>query len=312
MEIKAAYPSRPWSDLVDALEPNGRFLDTEVAPAGQSYEPIGVEKQSMSRPVRRGPASKAITRPAGKDAEADMTEWFALSTRANRDPGRRRNRPPDLRVPPGLRDHAVRQAGADAARERLDGRPVPGRSVAAGLQPGTPGGRLCGADGRRPRSRAGLQQAEHRPRLQRRGRRLLRGQAPAPRQPAQERQRHRLHPDMSQERRGRRSFTARRWSSLAPHSVELGGTGPELHLGGREPHDRGRIRPDRRERDRRRRQRLQGSHGRMEPDTATYTTTSQGFTLLGLPTVSATGRRPVPTARSTRGCGMSCPAGRSA
>ena len=46
MEVKAAFPRWPWSDLVDALQPNGRFLDTEVAPAGQSYEPIGVEIQS--------------------------------------------------------------------------------------------------------------------------------------------------------------------------------------------------------------------------------------------------------------------------
>jgi hypothetical protein len=46
MEIKAAYPRWPWSDLIDALTPNGRFLDTEIAPAHQSYEPFGVEIQS--------------------------------------------------------------------------------------------------------------------------------------------------------------------------------------------------------------------------------------------------------------------------
>jgi predicted acyl esterase len=42
MEIRAAYPRWPWSDLVSALIPNGRFLDTEVAPAEQSVEPFGV------------------------------------------------------------------------------------------------------------------------------------------------------------------------------------------------------------------------------------------------------------------------------
>lgn len=42
MEIRAAYPRWPWSDLVAALIPNGRFLDTEVAPYGQSLEPFGV------------------------------------------------------------------------------------------------------------------------------------------------------------------------------------------------------------------------------------------------------------------------------
>jgi len=42
MEIAAAYPRWPWSDLVDALIPNGRYLDTEVATKGQSLEPFGV------------------------------------------------------------------------------------------------------------------------------------------------------------------------------------------------------------------------------------------------------------------------------
>ena len=46
MSIAAAYPRWPWSDLVDALLPNGRFLDTQVAPRGQSLNPVGVPIQS--------------------------------------------------------------------------------------------------------------------------------------------------------------------------------------------------------------------------------------------------------------------------
>ena len=46
MSITAAWPRWPWSDLVDALLPNGRFLDTEVAPLEQSLNPIGIEIQS--------------------------------------------------------------------------------------------------------------------------------------------------------------------------------------------------------------------------------------------------------------------------
>jgi len=46
LHIAAAYPRWPWSDLVDALLPNGRFLDTRVAPHGQSMNPIGVPIQS--------------------------------------------------------------------------------------------------------------------------------------------------------------------------------------------------------------------------------------------------------------------------
>lgn len=42
MRIAAAFPRWPWSDLVAALIPNGRYLDTEVAPKGQSLEPFGV------------------------------------------------------------------------------------------------------------------------------------------------------------------------------------------------------------------------------------------------------------------------------
>ncbi|MGE5407139.1 MAG: CocE/NonD family hydrolase [Syntrophothermus sp.] len=41
MRIAAAYPRWPWSDLVSALIPNGRYLDTEVAPYEQSVKPFG-------------------------------------------------------------------------------------------------------------------------------------------------------------------------------------------------------------------------------------------------------------------------------
>lgn len=78
MEIKAAFPRWPWSDLVNALEPNGRFLDTEVAPAGQSYEPIGVEIQSyVSGLYADGLAGNGYYAPPGVDPEANLTEWFA-------------------------------------------------------------------------------------------------------------------------------------------------------------------------------------------------------------------------------------------
>jgi fermentation-respiration switch protein FrsA (DUF1100 family) len=46
MRIAAAYPRWPWSDLVAALIPNGRYLDTGIAPQGQSLEPFGVPIQS--------------------------------------------------------------------------------------------------------------------------------------------------------------------------------------------------------------------------------------------------------------------------
>jgi predicted acyl esterase len=78
MEIKAAYARAPWSDLVDALEPNGRFLEGEVAPRAQSYEPIGVAIQTyVSFLYAAGIVDGDYYAPAGSDEEADLTKWFA-------------------------------------------------------------------------------------------------------------------------------------------------------------------------------------------------------------------------------------------
>jgi fermentation-respiration switch protein FrsA (DUF1100 family) len=80
LAITATYPRWPWSDLVDALTPNGRFLDTEIAPLAQSYEPFGVEIQSyVSGLYALGNASGFIA-PAGEDPEADLTKWFAATS----------------------------------------------------------------------------------------------------------------------------------------------------------------------------------------------------------------------------------------
>ena len=79
MEVRAAFPRWPWSDLVDALEPNGRFLDTAIAPPGQSYEPIGVEIQSyVSGLYADGIAGSGYYAPTGLDPEADLTHWYAV------------------------------------------------------------------------------------------------------------------------------------------------------------------------------------------------------------------------------------------
>jgi predicted acyl esterase len=83
MSIRAAYPRWPWSDLVDALLPNGRFLDTQVAPFKQSLNPIGVPIQSYVSGLYAlgqasgyycggAPASSPCTNP-----DADITQEFA-------------------------------------------------------------------------------------------------------------------------------------------------------------------------------------------------------------------------------------------
>jgi len=78
LTIKAAYPRWPWSDLVDALMPNGRFLDSQIAPLGQSFEPVGVEIQSYSTGLYALGAATGYIAPPGLDPEADLTKWFGL------------------------------------------------------------------------------------------------------------------------------------------------------------------------------------------------------------------------------------------
>jgi fermentation-respiration switch protein FrsA (DUF1100 family) len=84
LSIAAAWPRWPWSDLVDSLLPNGRFLDTEVAPPGQSLEPIGIPIASYVAGLYAlgkssgyycgdAPASAPCTNP-----DADLTGDFAL------------------------------------------------------------------------------------------------------------------------------------------------------------------------------------------------------------------------------------------
>jgi predicted acyl esterase len=80
LSITATFPRWPWSDLVDALTPNGRFLDTEIAPFAQSYEPFGVEIQSyVSGLFALGNASGYVA-PPGADPEADLSKWFAATS----------------------------------------------------------------------------------------------------------------------------------------------------------------------------------------------------------------------------------------
>jgi fermentation-respiration switch protein FrsA (DUF1100 family) len=78
LAIAAAYPRWPWSDLVDALLPNGRFLDTQVAPLGQSLNPIGVEIQSYVSGLYALGQKSGYIAPPGADPQADLTTWFGV------------------------------------------------------------------------------------------------------------------------------------------------------------------------------------------------------------------------------------------
>ncbi len=224
MHIAAAYPRWPWSDLVDALEPNGRFLDTEIAPPKQSFEPLGVQIESyVERPVRGRPGER-LHRPAGSRPRSRPDEMaHGHHDRRTGNARRHRNSRAALHLPPGLRPTG--NARADAARERLDGRPVPGGAVAARVQPGALRERLRVAHVRRPRTQPGNEQGEQRSRVQRRGGGLLRSKARARRRSPEKRQRDRVHADVPVSRTRRRSVQRHDLGEAAlrrPGDVRLG------------------------------------------------------------------------------------------
>jgi fermentation-respiration switch protein FrsA (DUF1100 family) len=82
MSIAAAYPRWPWSDLIDALLPNGRFLDSDVAPKKQSLNPVGVPIQSYIAGLFALGATSGYycgTAPASSpctDSDADLPQNF--------------------------------------------------------------------------------------------------------------------------------------------------------------------------------------------------------------------------------------------
>jgi fermentation-respiration switch protein FrsA (DUF1100 family) len=84
LSIAAAWPRWPWSDLVDSLLPNGRFLDTQVAPPGQSLEPVGIPISSyVSGLYALGKSSgyycgDALASAPCTNPDADLTADFAL------------------------------------------------------------------------------------------------------------------------------------------------------------------------------------------------------------------------------------------
>jgi fermentation-respiration switch protein FrsA (DUF1100 family) len=80
MSIAAAYPRWPWSDLVESLEPNGRFLDFNVPTANDSRVPLGVAKQSYVEGLYALGLGSGYYAPAGVDPNADLTTW---NTRIN-------------------------------------------------------------------------------------------------------------------------------------------------------------------------------------------------------------------------------------
>lgn len=77
MSITAAYPRWPWSDLVDSLEPNGRFLDFAIPATTDTRVPLGVAKTSYVQGLFALGLAGGFYSPPGVDPNADLTTWNA-------------------------------------------------------------------------------------------------------------------------------------------------------------------------------------------------------------------------------------------
>ena len=78
LHIAAAAPQFGWSDLVNALAPNGRTLDYRVTSPTADLSPVGVEKDSIVNGLyATGVGDNAYYAPPGLDPEADSTTWVA-------------------------------------------------------------------------------------------------------------------------------------------------------------------------------------------------------------------------------------------
>lgn len=75
ISLKAAWAMIPWSDLASALVPNGRYLDFDSTTAGLATNPAGVAIQSYISSLYAGGLASGWYLGAGVDPEADLTTW---------------------------------------------------------------------------------------------------------------------------------------------------------------------------------------------------------------------------------------------
>jgi hypothetical protein len=281
LSITATFPRWPWSDLVDALTPNGRFLDGEVAPFAQSYEPFGVEIQSyVSGLYALGNATGYIA-PAGQDPEADLTKWLAAVNAGE---------------PVNPEDEAIaKQIYTYHQGYGLGGTPAPmllesgwtddlfppSQSLRAYNQSRankcyaaqmfgdlghSRGSNKVNTNHAFNEEAAGFLAAK----LQHSGKTPANGSVTAYTQTC------------PQSAEGGGPFTAKNWAKLHPHTVSFGSAAAQTFTsGGGNPSIAAAFDPigttDA----------CKTVSTETEPNTANYTTTSSGFTLLGLPTVTA-------------------------
>ncbi|HSD78339.1 MAG TPA: CocE/NonD family hydrolase, partial [Solirubrobacteraceae bacterium] len=78
LALTAAWPRWPWSDLADALVPNGRLLEPGAGAEGYR-SPVGVALESYIGALYGVAATAGYLAPAGSDPGADLTGWKSLT-----------------------------------------------------------------------------------------------------------------------------------------------------------------------------------------------------------------------------------------
>ena len=149
LSIAAAWPRWPWSDLADALMPNGRLgLRTYASP-------VGVEIQAYDNGLYALANTSGFVAPLGADPDADLTAWKQRVDRGEPYGADERailKQDPHLPRRPRTADRQGDHAAADPVG--LDRRPLPRRAGPAHLRPAAPEeqDRAGGAAARRPRA----------------------------------------------------------------------------------------------------------------------------------------------------------------
>jgi pimeloyl-ACP methyl ester carboxylesterase len=81
LAIRAAYPRWPWSDLVDSLLPNGRYLDFRQPSETESRDPLGIMKESyvdglFALGLESGVYCGTPPHTPCTDQTADLPAWY--------------------------------------------------------------------------------------------------------------------------------------------------------------------------------------------------------------------------------------------
>ena len=76
LHIAAAAPYATWSDMVNALMPNGRTFDDQVTSPTADLSPVGVEKQTIDYGLYEEGAIEGYYAAPGVNPQDDVTTWY--------------------------------------------------------------------------------------------------------------------------------------------------------------------------------------------------------------------------------------------